>query len=443
MKAIIKALGLCLILFIVLPLNSFGTEIPESTGKAIKSSNGVLTLSQAVALALIQNPELAAFSWEIRAREANALQAGLLPNPNLDVEVENVGGSGDFRGAQQSETTILLSQLIELGGKRAKRTRLASFSKQLANWDYETKRMEVLTQVSKAYTDVLKSQEQLKLAKDLNDLAAKTLDTVSEKVKAGKVSPIEETKAKIEFSSTRIKLVQAKSELNTARKRLAATWESSDPRFDSVSGNLYSLAPIPSYQELTLRLSKNPDLARWATEMVHRQAAIDHEVSKAIPDITLSGGYRRLEETNDNAAVVGISIPLQFFNRNQGAIQAARHRLARIEAEKRAAQIRVNTTLAEAFNTLTNTYSRGSSLKNEILPQTKSAFDAVTEGYRFGKFSFLDVLDSQRTLFKARSQYLDALGDYHKAVADVERVTGEPVAKFLPTHIPPEKETAP
>jgi len=443
MKAIIKALGLFLILFSVFPFNSFGKEVPESTSKTIKNSKEVLTLSQAVALALLRNPELAAFSWEIRAREANALQAGLLPNPNLDVEVENVGGSGNFRGAEQSETTILLSQLIELGGKRAKRTRVASFLKELANWDYETRRMEVLTRVSKAYTDVLKSQEQLKLAEDLSDLAAKTLNTVSEKVKAGKVSPIEETKAKIEFSATRIKLEQARSELKTARKRLAATWESSDLKFDSVSGNLYSLAPIPSYQELTLSLSKNPDLARWATEIVHRQAAVDHEVSKAVPDITLSGGYRRLEETNDNAAVIGISIPLQFFNRNQGAIQAARHRLARIEAEKRAAQIRVNTTLAEAYNVLTITYSRASSLKNEILPQTKSAFDAVTEGYRFGKFSFLEVLDSQRTLFNARSQYLAALGDYHKAVADVERVTGEPVAKYLPNPAISEKETAP
>jgi cobalt-zinc-cadmium efflux system outer membrane protein len=117
--------------------------------------------------------------------------------------------------------------------------------------------------------------------------------------------------------------------------------------------------------------------------------------------------------------------------------------LARIEAEKRAARILVNTTLAEAYNALTITYSRASSLKNEILPQTKSAFDAVTEGYRFGKFSFLEVLDSQRTLFNARSQYLAALSDYHKAVADVERVTGEPVAKFLPKSAIPEKETTP
>jgi len=103
----------------------------------------------------------------------------------------------------------------------------------------------------------------------------------------------------------------------------------------------------------------------------------------------------------------------------------------------------VNVTLAEAYNVLTITYLRASTLKNEILPQTESAFDAVTEGYRFGKFSFLNVLDSQRTLFNARSQYLVALGDYHKAVADVERVTGEPVAKYLPNPAISEKETAP
>jgi len=301
MKAISKALGLCLILISAFPINSFGNEAPESTNKAITSSQEVLTLSQAVAMALLRNPNLAAFSWEIRAREANKLQANLIPNPKLRVRAENVGGSGDFSGTKQAETTILLSQLIELGGKRAKRTQVASFSKELANWDYETMRMEVLTQVSKAYTDVLRSQEQLKLAEGLSELAAKTLNTVSEKVKAGKVSPIEETKAKIEFSTIRIQLVQARSELKTSGKRLAATWESSEFKYESVSGNLYSLAPIPPYQELTLSLSKNPDLARWATEMVHRQATVDHELSKAIPSVTLLGGYRRLAETNDNA----------------------------------------------------------------------------------------------------------------------------------------------
>ncbi|NIQ01614.1 MAG: hypothetical protein GWM98_15520, partial [Nitrospinaceae bacterium] len=52
----------------------------------------------------------------------------------------------------------------------------------------------------------------------------------------------------------------------------------------------------------------------------------------------------------------------------------------------------------------------------------------INEGYRFGKFGFLDVLDSQRTLFEARARYLKTLARYHQAVAEVERLTGEPLS---------------
>ena len=60
-----------------------------------------------------------------------------------------------------------------------------------------------------------------------------------------------------------------------------------------------------------------------------------------------------------------------------------------------------------------------------MLPGARSAFDAVSEGYRLGRFGLLDVLDSQRTLFEARHEYLRAATDYHKAVVDVERLIGD------------------
>ena len=62
-----------------------------------------------------------------------------------------------------------------------------------------------------------------------------------------------------------------------------------------------------------------------------------------------------------------------------------------------------------------------------MLPGAQSAFDAVTEGYHIGKFDFLEMLDVQRTLFDVRGSYIDALAEYHKAVADVERLIGEPL----------------
>ena len=77
----------------------------------------------------------------MRAREAEGLQAGRLSNPELEVEIENFGGSGEADGFSASETTLALSQLIELGGKRLKRQRIAGHQAELAGWEYELTRV--------------------------------------------------------------------------------------------------------------------------------------------------------------------------------------------------------------------------------------------------------------------------------------------------------------
>src|SRR5882672_6297856 len=137
----------------------------------------VLTLPQTLALALLQNPELSAFAWEVRAAEARTLQAGLRPNPELGLDVENLAGTGAFRGGRSAETTLRLSQVIELGGKRSRRLRVAALERDLAAWDYETKRLEVLTAVAQTFVEVLRAQERLRAEEELVRLAAQVLAT--------------------------------------------------------------------------------------------------------------------------------------------------------------------------------------------------------------------------------------------------------------------------
>ena len=64
-------------------------------------------------------------------------------------------------------------------------------------------------------------------------------------------------------------------------------------------------------------------------------------------------------------------------------------------------------------------------LQRDILPGAQSAYDAATKGFEFGKFNFLDVLDAQRTLLQAKSQYLRALSEAHRAAAEIERILGD------------------
>jgi cobalt-zinc-cadmium efflux system outer membrane protein len=396
----------------------------------------VLTLPQALALALLQNPELASVAWEVRAGEARTLQAGLVPNPEFEVEVENFSGSGEFRGFDAAETTIALSQVIELGGKRLRRVRVAALERDLAAWDYEAKRIDVFTATTKAFVDVLSAQQQLALNQDLVRLAEQILRSVGARVQAGQVSPVEETRARVTLSTSRITLERARRELTAAQERLAATWGSTTPSFERVEGALEPIAPIPSAERLARRIGQNPDVARWVAALGQRHASVELEEARRIPNVTAIGGVRRHHETHDTALVTLLSIPLPIFDRNQGGILEARYQLAKAEEDRRSAEVRVLSEVATTYAELSNAFTEATTLQHDVLPGASSAFEAFSEGYRQGKFGFLDVLDAQRTLFEAKGRYIEALTAYHRAVADMERLIGEPLGAITPPPIP-------
>jgi len=410
-------------------------ESGEPQAPAFENPVGAIALRDAVALALLHSPDLAAFAWETRAREARVLQAGKLPNPIVSVLVEDVGAS-QIQGpmgidassaAVQPQTTIQLSQLVELGGKRAARRELAALDRDLAAWDYETARIDVFTQVTLAFFDVLAAQETVALTERTMQAVGEVRQSVGARVAAGAVSPIEETRAEISLAAVRVESEQARSLLGAARGRLAATWGSSEAAFLSAVGDLGEVPSLPTREDLLARLADNPYLARWAAEISQRQAALAFERSKGVPDLEVIAGYRRFNDLGSNALVIGGSISLPIFDRNQGGIEEARTRLSKAYEQRRAAEARVAAALAEAYGALTSAHTAVTSLQAAVLPGAQQTFEAVNEGYRLGKFGYLDVLDAQRTFIGASGQYLRALADYHKAVVEVERLIGAPL----------------
>lgn len=396
----------------------------EATAQPIEREEptGTITLRDAFALALIHNPELRAFALEARAHEAATLQAQLYPNPTIGLDLQDIGALDSIARTQLNFT---ISQPVELGGKRSKRTSVASATRDRTGWDYETKRIDVMAQVALSFIDILSAQQQLGLAEEAVLLAEQVATVVSERVKGGKVSPIEENRTQLSLSSARIDMERAKRGFNVARYRLAAMWGSTTPLFEKGMGDLDSVSAIPSLSELTQRLSKNPEMARAVAEIARHRAGVDLAISTAIPDVTLTGGYRRYSRPDDNAFIIGFSIPLPLFNKNQGGIQEARYRLTGAEEEQRAAEVRVITALTTAHLALATAHVEVTTLKTDILPKAESAFEAMNEGYRLGKFSLLELLDAQRTLFGARARWVGALTDYHRAVVGIERLIGE------------------
>ncbi|MEO8682531.1 MAG: TolC family protein, partial [Vicinamibacterales bacterium] len=158
---------------------------PASTGGVLENPGARIVLRDALVLALRQNPDLAGFAWEIRARESAAIQAGQPPNPVADFFFEDLGSSGqaaDGSRVVQPQATVQLSQLIELGGKRAARRTLAGLDRELAEWDFETARIDVLTRVTAAFLDVLVSQQAVALAGRIRVLVEQVDQTVRSRV---------------------------------------------------------------------------------------------------------------------------------------------------------------------------------------------------------------------------------------------------------------------
>ncbi|MCL5884842.1 MAG: TolC family protein, partial [Deltaproteobacteria bacterium] len=317
-----------------------------------------------------------------------------------------------------------IRQLVELGGKRAARIRLASAEKEITRWDYEAKRADVAVEVAKSFVEVLSAQERVALAAEMARLAKEVLNVVSARVATGKISPVEETKASVAWSISGIELERAKLALEGARKRLATTWGSTKPVFSKAVGRLDHVIPIPPAEDLVGRISGNPDIARWAAEIEQRSAVHAQDRAERIPNVTINAGIRRFRELDDTTFVAGATIPLPLFNRNQGKILESQYRISKAESERAAARNKVLAALSDTYQALVAGYVEATTLKAAILPGAHSAFEATSEGFRQGKFGYLEVLDAQRTLFEARGRYVEALSSYHKAVADTERLIG-------------------
>lgn len=421
----------------VLELKASSRAAEFASPTAVKSGETIpdqLTMASAMALALRKNPSLSGFSAEIRARDAAALQAGLLLNPELGVEVGNFGGKDALEGVDGAETTIAFSQLVELGGKRENRRMVANLDKTLAEWDYQSKKLDVLAATAKAFVGVLIAQEQVALNDELLKLAEQTTTAVIEKVDAGKVSPVEKSRAQIELVAARTEANKAVRELEAARRRLAGFWGGERADFSRAVGQLGDISVLPNEESLKEFLSNNPDLARWPDEIERSEAALSLARSEAVPDLTLSAGIRNFQETDDNAFVVGVSVPIPFFNRNQGGISEARARIDKTQSETQTAKVGLLTGLSDTWQSLSAANTEAVGLRDEILPSAQATYESTELGYREGKLDFLQMLDAQRTLFTVKRQYLLSLGAYHLATTDMERLVGVPLSDIRKTN---------
>jgi len=377
----------------------------------------VLTLEQAQELAASKSFAVTAAQREVEANDGAVRQAGAWRNPELNASVEDTQRS-------TRTTTATVDFPIELGGKRAARVSAADRARELAQAELSNVRAGLRADVVRAFFGVLVAQERVALTANSADLAARGADAIGKRVAAGKVSPVDETRARVDQANAQLEVVEATAELQSARQALAALWGDSEPQFSAVQGDIELMPARAPAPELAKELDAAPGLLTSRIEMNRRNALVDVERSKGMPDLTVSVGAKRDNELGRTQAIVSVSMPLPFFDRNQGATYEASKRAEKASDDLQLTHIRLLTELQQASSQLSVARTSAQTLKSTVLPAAQQAYDAATRGFEAGKFGFLDVIDAQRSLLQARARYLTALSNSNQAATAIDRLLG-------------------
>lgn len=380
-----------------------------------------LTISDALALTLLNNPELNSFGYEQRATDARILQASVRPNPAIDVETENINAPIFM------QTTFLLSQLIEIGGKRKALIQYAKTDRNRVILDYEVKKRQLFIETALLFIDVLIKQQKITFLEENLKTLQEFSSVVDKRIKAGKASLIEEANFNVLLSTAMIDLKNAQNELNNTKNKLAA--QMGDPNFEEFEavGNLEPAPTLVSLEEMGGLIQNHPQIVRSDFEENLREAKIAIERSKAYPDINVRGGPRYLKEAGKWVWVVGVDMPIPINNRNNGGISEAYENWKKVEKEKEAVWLRLLTELNNAYSTSQTVFAELRLFKEKILPASQKAYDFSYKGYESARYNYLELLETERSYRNAKIRYLDTLGEYHKTLALIEGLTGSKV----------------
>jgi len=387
-----------------------------SAGASFAQTAQTLTLEEALARAESNAPALIQAGAAVDAAQGRRQQAGLGPNPEARLEVENFSGSGLYSGLDLAETTLAIGQTIELGGKREARLRAGEAEVLAAQLSARIARADLTVEVKSRFATALASESQVALARAALGRANDLAKSAQALVDAGREPPLRALRARTAAAEAQAELDRLIAADNAARSALAALLgDVTAPQ--RVVGSLADQqkpqgVPDP-LQSLDVRLAE--------AQAVAARAIVDRERTAGTSDLTAELGLRRFEEDGESAVVFGLSLPIPIFNSNQGNVAAA-------NADVRAADSRRVQSIAESVQRIRaaeDAYaaaeSRVRTLEEIAGPTAQQALDLARTGFEAGRFSLLDVLDAEDAFASAQATLIEAQRDRAVAAAELER----------------------
>jgi cobalt-zinc-cadmium efflux system outer membrane protein len=372
-------------------------------GASTISPGEPLTLSTALAEIRRVSPSVRAAALEARALDAEADQAGRRLNPSLSLELENFSGSGPLSGFDQTETTFALEQTFRLGGKRSLSERAARARQAAASAECAVILRETELEAAILFAELVAAAQLRDLAEDSADLADELTNTVELRVDAGAAAPPELARAIADAAALRASVASAQANIDRRRYALALLWGSAEPTFAIPAQISVDPADLAGTSVIA-----HPALDRADASVSARSAEQKLARSAAIPDVTVSAGFRRFEETGDEALIAGVSVPLPLFDRGRDTARASAFRGEVASLNRAATQQQLLARQRAAISARRAAQTRLDITRETALPAAEAAYEAAVSGYQIGRFDLTTTLNARTALLDARLAVIDA-----------------------------------
>lgn len=386
----------------------------------------VLTLAGALSRALATNPRLTAAERDIGIATGRRIQAGAIPNPELSAELDDAFGTGRYRGTKSAETTLQISQVVELWGKRDARIAAGEAEIDAVTWQRRATRLEILSETAIAFFSVLGLQRRVEILTEQVASLDRLTPLLQRRIDAGAASPAETGRATIAADLVRVELERTRGLLASARRELAILMGDSVPSFNGVTGRSVAIGRAPPFAKILGAIEANPALMRWTSVRAQRNAELLIARLKPYPDVRVSAGWRHYNETGDDAVRLGVSVAIPIFDQNRGDILAAQQNLEKTRAERAVNRAALLLVAGRAYDTLTASLRELQILRDSTIPTARTAAAAIQAGFEQGRFTLLEVLDVLGSVGQANLREQEAVQNLHTAIATLEGLVGDP-----------------
>lgn len=397
-----------------------GISVPPSYA----SAEPALSLKDAIAQTLERNPQLYQYTFATEIFEAQMQTHSLRPAIELELEVENFAGSGDTQGFDGAETTLLLSSVIEMGGKRKARMSLVDARTNRNHWQQQAATLDVLGQLTQVFIEVLATQANIDLANNSLALSRSLFQVVQTRAKRGATSEAEVMRAQAAVTRAELQLAALTAKLQRQKVLLARFWGDTLPRFNRLNANLFEFGENEIFDQLYSRIKTSPSLQVFASDARIKDAEVTLARTNGRSDITWRAGVRRFEETGDSALTAGLSIPLFASKRNQGEVKAALAERNAIEYARQDTLLRLHAKLFEAWSLRNQNMEAVMKLEGTAIPALEKAFQLTKKAYENGRYRYQDLVAAQEELLQTKQALIDAAMNVQVSQVLIEQLTG-------------------